>query len=82
LALKVRIVKNPVGIVVIGSLVIFASIMILIYVSTPTPPPPIAYTQMLQSAGLIIAVSGTLVFVLERRVVHPRLKKSENGLGP
>jgi hypothetical protein len=82
LALKVRIVKNPVAIVVIGSLVLFASIMVLIYVSTPTPPPPIAYTQMLQSAGLIIAVSGTIVFVLERRLSHPRLKRSEIGLGP
>jgi hypothetical protein len=77
LALKVVIVKNAVAIVVIGSLVLFVIILGLISLRFPPPPPPIAYTQMLQTAGLILAVSGALVFVLEIRMFHPRSKKSE-----
>ena len=76
MALNVLIVKNAVAIVVIGSSVSYAIILGLISQRFP-PPAPIAYIPMLQSAGLIMAVSGALVFVLERKLSHPRFKKSE-----
>ena len=76
MALNVLIVKNAVAIVVIGSLVLYAIILFLISLRFP-PPTPIAYIPMLQSAGLILAVSGALVLALEIRMSHPRFKKSE-----
>jgi len=79
-ALNVLIVKNAVAIVVIGSLVLFASIVALISPRSP-PPQPIVYIQILQTAGVILAVSGALVFVLEIRKSHLRLKKSETSKG-
>ncbi|PWU79474.1 MAG: hypothetical protein DLM72_17055 [Candidatus Nitrosopolaris wilkensis] len=81
MALNVLIVKNAVAIVIIGSLVLFASILVLISQRFPAPPPPIAYIQILQTAGVILAVSGALVFVLEIRKSHLRLKKAENSGG-
>ena len=76
MALNVLIVKNAVAIVVIGSLVLFAIILGVISLRFP-PPTPIAYIPILQSAGLILAVSGALVLALEIRMSHPRFKKSE-----
>ena len=79
MALNVLIVKNAVAIVVIGSLVLFASMLVLISQRSHFPPPPIAYIQMLQTAGLILVVSAALVFVLEIKKSHARLKKPQSS---
>ncbi|MGB8938294.1 MAG: hypothetical protein WCC17_24645 [Candidatus Nitrosopolaris sp.] len=61
-----EIARHAIAIVAIGSLVLLTIIVIAIFLKYPTPPPIVAYNDILLAALVILVISLALAVILKR----------------
>lgn len=61
------IAKNAIAYVAIGSLLVFAGIDAVIFVTHPAPPPQTVWNQQFLAAAVILVISLPLVMILKKR---------------
>jgi hypothetical protein len=65
-----QIAKHAVAVLVIAAMVIYTIIVVVIFATHPTPPPDTAYTQIILTGVVMLAISLAIAVVLRIKGVQ------------